>query len=257
MRRTLRLGAAITAAAVIGAIGFAGAASAHVTVNPGEAVQGGFTKVAFRVPNERDAASTTKVEVFLPTDAPVAFVSTQPVPGWTVTTKRAKLATPLTVHDSPVTEVVSQITWTAGPGAEIKAGQFQEFPVSLGPLPAVDKMVFKALQTYSNGEIVRWIDVPAADGQEVEHPAPVLTLKPAAAPAVVDLADTEDTGAGGNAAVGLAVAALIAGLGGLALGGLAVVRTRRSTGFCLGLRGRVSSVPPTTGLTPIGPAWVG
>jgi MYXO-CTERM domain-containing protein len=58
MRRTLRVGAALTAAAVIGAIGFAGAASAHVTVNPGEATQGGFTKIAFRVPNERDNAST-------------------------------------------------------------------------------------------------------------------------------------------------------------------------------------------------------
>jgi uncharacterized protein YcnI len=238
MRRTLRFGAAVTAAAVIGAIGFAGAASAHVTVNPGEAAQGGFTKVAFRVPNERDA-STTKVEVFLPADAPVAFVSTQPVPGWTVVAKKTKLATPIEAHGNPISEVVSQITWTASPGAEIKAGQFQEFPVSLGPLPTVDKMVFKALQTYSNGEIVRWIDPPAADGQEPEHPAPVLTLKPAAgadahgaegspAPAVVDLADTEETDGGGNAALGLAIAGLLAGLGGLALGGLAFARTRRS-----------------------------
>ena len=27
------------------------------------------------------------------------------------------------------------------------AGEFQEFPVSMGPLPQVDKMVFKVLQT--------------------------------------------------------------------------------------------------------------
>ena len=238
MRRTLRFGAAITAAAVIGAIGLAGAASAHVTVNPGEATQGGFTKVSFRVPNERDDAGTTRVEVFLPADAPVAFVSTQPVPGWTAVAKKTKLAKPIEAHGNPISEVVSQITWTAGPGADIKAGQFQEFPVSMGPLPTVDKMIFRALQTYSNGEVVRWIDPPAADGSEPEHPAPVLTLKPAAggdahgaeaspAPAVVDLADSESDD-DGDAALGLAIAGLIAGLGGLALGGLALRRTQRS-----------------------------
>ena len=56
-----------------------------------------------------------------------------------------------------------------------RADQFQEFDVSLGPLPDIDQIVFKALQTYSDGEIVRWIDEPAA-GTEPEHPAPVLKL---------------------------------------------------------------------------------
>ena len=37
-------------------------------------------------------------------------------------------------------------------------------------------MVFKALQTYDNGQVVRWIDAPATDGTEPEHPAPVLRL---------------------------------------------------------------------------------
>ena len=39
----------------------------------------------------------------------------------------------------------------------------------------MDQIVFKALQTYSDGDIVRWIDEPA-DGVELEHPAPVLKL---------------------------------------------------------------------------------
>ena len=46
--------------------------------------------------------------------------------------------------------------------------------MSLGPLPTADQIVFKALQTYSDGEIVRWIDEAA--GAEAEHPAPVLKL---------------------------------------------------------------------------------
>jgi periplasmic copper chaperone A len=52
-----------------------GPASAHVSVQPGTAEQGGFTKVAFRVPNERANASTSKLEVILPTDHPISFVS--------------------------------------------------------------------------------------------------------------------------------------------------------------------------------------
>ena len=76
--------AAVTALTSLSLVGLAGAASAHVTVNPGSAEQGGFTKVAFRVPNERDDAGTTKVQVDLPMDHPIAFVSVRPVPGWSV-----------------------------------------------------------------------------------------------------------------------------------------------------------------------------
>ena len=41
-------------------------AQAHVTVQPGTAEGGGFSVVAFRVPNERDDASTTQLRVTLP-----------------------------------------------------------------------------------------------------------------------------------------------------------------------------------------------
>jgi uncharacterized protein YcnI len=242
MRRNLRFGATVMAAAIIGAVGLAGVASAHVTVNPNEATQGGFSRVAFRVPNESATASTTKLEVFLPPEAPVPNVSTMPVPGWTVSVKRTTLPTPIEVHGNPVTEVVSQITWTASPDAVIRAGQFQEFPVSMGPLPKVDAMVFKALQTYSDGNVVRWIDPPPAAGDdEPEHPAPVLRLKPAAAgddhgvagsaseePAQVDLGHADDEGSGSATPLVLSIVGLLAGLGGLVLGGLAYGRTRRS-----------------------------
>ena len=36
--------------------------------------------------------------------------------------------------------------------------------------------MFPALQTYANGEIVRWIDAPVAGGPEPENPAPVVDL---------------------------------------------------------------------------------
>ena len=55
-------------------------AGAHVTLQPEEAPAGGFTRLDVRVPNERDGADTTKVEVQFPPG--FLFVSTEPVPGW-------------------------------------------------------------------------------------------------------------------------------------------------------------------------------
>ncbi|GIG01944.1 YcnI family copper-binding membrane protein [Catellatospora citrea] len=229
MKMTRRLG--VVAVTVLGLLAVAVPASAHVTVNPKEAVQGGYARVAFRVPNESDDTNTTKVEVYLPEDAPVASVTTMPVPGWTVTVAKRKLATPIEVHGSPVSEVVSTLTWTAtSPDAAVKPGQFQEFPVSMGPLPKVDKMVFKTLQTYSDGAVVRWIDPPANDGAEPESPAPVLTLLPAAAgaeatPATDNTLAVGDTKSSGTDWFG--VAGLIAGLLALILAGVALARTRK------------------------------
>ncbi|MFI5927283.1 YcnI family protein [Micromonospora sp. NPDC051543] len=235
LRRTASAAAALALTAVATAVlGFAGPASAHVTVNPKEATQGGYARVAFRVPNESDTASTTKLEVVLPENAPVGSVSTIPVPGWTVATEKRKVEPPIEVHGSQLTEAVSKITWTATGDAAVKPGQFQEFGVSMGPLPKVDKMVFKTLQTYSDGNVSRWIDEPQPGGEEPEKPAPVLTLTAAApsasaaapsAAAVADKDDDDDEGDG--AAIGLGVAGLVAGLAGLVLGGLAFARTRR------------------------------
>ena len=228
-------------ATLFGVLAAASPAAAHVTVNPDQETQGGYARVAFRVPNESDAASTTKVEVFLPEKSPIASVSTMAVPGWTVAVTRGKPATPVKAHGADVAEVVTKLTWTASPAAAIKAGQFQEFPVSLGPLPEVDQLVFKSLQTYSDGTVVRWIEEPVAGGEEPQNPAPVLTLAKAAAdgvkgtppPAVtVETAEkvSEDDPAGGaGLGVGLGAAGLLAGLAGLVLGGLAFARTRRAT----------------------------
>jgi uncharacterized protein YcnI len=238
LRRTAPTASALAlGAALVGVFGLALPASAHVSVNPQEVTQGGYGRVAFRVPNESDTASTTKVEVNLPENAPIGSVSTIPVPGWTVAVEKRKLDQPLDVHGSQITEAVSKITWTATADAGVKPGEFQEFGVSMGPLPTVDQLVFKTLQTYSDGNVSRWIDEPAAAGaQEPEDPAPVLKLTPAAdsapaaaGPSVTPMAQTADgdDDDGSSAAVGLGIAGLVAGLAGLVLGGLAFVRTRR------------------------------
>lgn len=168
------------ALAVAGLTAVAAPAFAHVSVQPeGAAAKGGYAVVDFKVPNERDNASTTKVEVSLPTDHPLASVAPQAIPGWKIDVTKSKLAKPLTVHGEKISEAVSKVTWTAD-GDGIKPGYFQKFPLSLGQLPEnTDKLVFKAIQTYSNNEVVRWIEVPQEGQAEPENPAPVLQLSAA------------------------------------------------------------------------------
>lgn len=232
IRRSATAAALTVVAVTLAVLGLAGAASAHVSINPKEATQGGYGRFAFRVPNESDTASTTKVEVVLPENAPVGSVSTMPVAGWTVAVEKRKVDPPIDVHGSQLTEAVSKLTWTAAAGGGVKPGEFQEFPVSMGPLPQVDKMVFKVLQTYSDGNVSRWIEEPTPGQEEPENPAPVLTLTAAsasaspAASAPAAASGGKDDADSGTATV-LGVAGLVAGLAGLVLGGLAFLRTRR------------------------------
>ena len=187
--RRAAVGGALAAAVLLLS---AGPAAAHVTVNPGEAEQGGYATLNFKVPNERDDAATTRLEVVLPTDHPLASVMPQPVPGWQVKVTKGKLDKPVTVHGEQVTEAPTRIVWSGG---SIEPGTFQQFPVSVGPLPEnADHLVFKALQTYDSGEVVRWIEEPKEGAEEPESPAPVLRLTPAAAEEAAS-DDTRDAGA--------------------------------------------------------------
>jgi uncharacterized protein YcnI len=170
-------------------------AQAHVTLQPSTASAGAFTVLDVRVPNERDKASTVKVDVQFPDG--FAAVSYQAVPGWTVKVIKKKLATPVQTDDGPVTEGVSRMVWTGsrkGLG-KIAPGQFMDFPISVQiPGKAGDVLTFKALQTYSNGEIVRWIGPPSAD-----EPAPRVTVTAARAKSAGHATIGAATGAAGTA----------------------------------------------------------
>jgi uncharacterized protein YcnI len=166
------LGAGLLAAAIVATV--AAPASAHVTVKPDAAPKGSFSVFSFAVPNESDTASTVRLEVTFPTDHPIAFVSVQPIPGWTWSATTAKLSRPVTSDGARITEAVSTITWSGG---SIGPGEFQLFTVSAGPLPTNTKQIeFKAVQTYSDGQVTRWIESTPKGGAEPEFPAPVLRL---------------------------------------------------------------------------------
>jgi uncharacterized protein YcnI len=231
--RTLTVGAVVAAAVGLTAL----PALAHVSVNSPGATQGGFGVLTFRMPNETDNTNATGLKVQLPPDQPLASVSVKPQPGWTYTVTRAKLPQPITDDDgNKVTDYPSVVDWKATAGG-IKPGEFAEFQLSVGPLPKADSMTFKALQTYSDGQIVSWIDVPAAGStEEAEHPAPTLKLTPAggatagpvapAAPAAAPAPAADDSSGSVTGAYVVGGIGLVAGLAAL---GLAVSGRRRRT----------------------------
>ncbi|MFI6334593.1 YcnI family protein [Streptomyces sp. NPDC050535] len=237
IRTSLRragLVAGLTSAAVLAA---AGAAFAHVTVHPESYAKGATDGVlTFRVPNEEDTASTTKVQVFLPTDHPVLGVLVTPEEGWTAQVTTTKLKTPVKTDDGTITEAVSEITWTGG---RIRHGEYQDFDVAFGQLPDdADQLAFKTLQTYSDGNVARWIEEAEQGGEEPENPAPVLALTTktaadsgAASPnSNADAASAADnsTANSDSTARGLGIAGLVVGVLGLLAAGFALARSRAS-----------------------------
>ncbi|MCS5728988.1 YcnI family protein [Herbiconiux moechotypicola] len=151
-------------------------ASAHVHVDPAQAEAGGYTVITFRVPTESATASTTSVTVDLPTDTPFTSVSYQPVPGWSAVVTTAELPSPVTVGDATLTEAPVSVTWTADDGVGILPGQYQQFPLSVGPVPDTGSVLLPTHQQYSDGTVVDWDEETPASGEEPENPAPVLYI---------------------------------------------------------------------------------
>ncbi|HEV3000318.1 MAG TPA: YcnI family protein [Solirubrobacteraceae bacterium] len=229
------------AVAALAATLAAAPAQAHVTVQPRQAPAGEFTRLDVRVPNERDEAGTTKVAVKFPPG--FIFLSTEPRDGWTAEVAKRKLAEPVEVFGEKQTEEVDTVTFRARKGERIEPGQFVDFGLSVAlPDKPGETLTFRAVQTYDNGETVRWIGPPDA-----EEPAPQVELVAAEAQhgaggaaadgggrasgggqaAAAGGAEAEDDDEG--ASTGLAVAALIFGALGLLAGvaGLATARRAR------------------------------
>jgi uncharacterized protein YcnI len=209
------------------------AAPAHVTLNPGEWEAGGFARFAVRVPNERPNASTVEVTMQFPEN--VISASVQDVPGWERSVEMIPLDEPIEEEgEEPVTERIGSVTWTGG---QVEPGEFVEFGVSFQvPEDATGALLFPATQTYSNGEVVRWI----APEEEADTPAPRVEVLAAAAEETGTTTDATTTteqaaeapggGSGGDGGGdGMATLALILGIAGLVAGlaALAIALTRR------------------------------
>jgi len=224
MKKSIIGASAALGAGLLLAVAVPLSASAHVTIDPGQAEPGSYTVVTVKVPNESDTASTNRVELSLPTDTPFTSVRYVPVPGWTAELVTSKLPKPVTVGESTITEAITSVVWTAAPGSEIGAGQLQLFPLSLGPVPDTGSVSFPAAQGYTDGSTVDWDE----SGSDAEHPAPVLYINDAPA------ADHHG-GAGDDDAMTAAAAsetapastedvlARVLGIGGLVIGVIGIV----------------------------------
>jgi uncharacterized protein YcnI len=153
-RAVLTAVAALAAAAVAAA---AGPASAHVQITPTVAAPGDSAKFTVLVPGETEA-QTTKVELKVP--AGVLPFSYNVTPGW----KRTLV--------SAADGSVDRIVWTG----RLPRDGFVELSFLAGLPEQPGTLAWKALQTYSDGTVVRWIGAPAS-----EHPAPTTVLKAGAA----------------------------------------------------------------------------
>ena len=150
-------------------------ASAHVTVSPSSLPKGSDDAIlTFRVPNESATAAVTGLKIQFPLAHPIALLNPQAGSGWQVQVVKAALPKPITTDDGTFTSTVSEIDWSGG---SIPVGQFDEFNVLAQGIPTgTSQLVFKAIQKYSDGTLVSWIEVPDKAVPDPEHPAPTITL---------------------------------------------------------------------------------
>ncbi len=132
--------------------------------------------------------------------------------------------------------------WTAQARSGIAPGQFQQFPVLVGPLPAEGTtLLLPATQTYSDGSVVSWDQPATAGGEEPEDPAPQVvttaaqsdddaatataTPSASASPTAVEAGLASDGSAGGGSGSSSSSGSLGVWLGGAgtALGAAALV----------------------------------
>ena len=142
---------------LVGVLGFAAPAWAHTTVKVEPAVAGAPNAlVTVNAAAESDTAGIASLRVVLPAGiAPGDVTYVDGPPGWAL---------------RPDAD-----GYVVG-GPPVAVGQDAVHRVRVTLLPATPTLVFKVLQTYTDGRIDRWIEVPSAGNAEPEFPAPVVTL---------------------------------------------------------------------------------
>jgi uncharacterized protein YcnI len=206
-------------------VGSALTAWAHVEVEADPAKVGATDVIlTFHVPNEEAPAVTRAVTFVMPSDHPLIGVTAKPQNGFRPSTSTRHLSASVPGTHGPVSDVVSQVTFSGG---TIRGKDERPFVLHVDKLPAgVRTLTFKALQRYSNGTTVAWIEVAANGGAEPEHPAPVLTLtEPAPSPSASASASATVSAVAPlkSSPAGSGSPATALGLGALAVGAAAII----------------------------------
>ncbi|WP_435769809.1 YcnI family copper-binding membrane protein [Nocardioides sp. SYSU DS0651] len=234
IRRTLPALGAGSAALALVALGAAPAA-AHVTVTPSTTEAGAYTVLTFSVGHGCEGSPTTGLAISLPEE--ILQVTPTVDPGWTVEKVTEKLEEPVEdSHGNAITERVSQVVYEARTPLPDGFRDTVELSLQL-PDAAGETLAFPVVQTCTEGE-TGWVET-AAEGQdpdELEAPAPTVAVtagggggdthatEEPADDSATEATSSDEEDESGNA---LAIAALVAGVGGLALGGIALARSGR------------------------------
>lgn len=154
-------------------------AQAHVVLSEPKAIAGSYYKATLRVGHGCNGSATNGLIVQIP--AGFQGAKPQPKAGWTLATRKAKLATPYTSHGKTVTEDVVELRWTAASKeAHLPDEHFDEFAF-MGRLPdTVGPLWIKLLQTCESGQ-TEWSEVPASgtSTRGLKSPAALLDLQAA------------------------------------------------------------------------------
>ena len=140
--------AVVVAAAATGALALAPAAFAHATLSPPVAKAKVLQQFTLAVPTEEEGATTTSVELTLPSG--FAIDSFEPEPGW----KRSEQAT-----GSGEEKVIQKVTWTGG---KVPTGEDAVFRFDAS-LDSSKRYALEVRQTYSNGKVVDWTGTESSD----------------------------------------------------------------------------------------------
>jgi hypothetical protein len=160
VRWVRRFGAAVVG--VIAALAVAGVAYAHVEVEAEPAVGGAAAVVTFSAEAESPSSGIKSVQIILPAGIAPSDVSLKSgPPGWTLT---------------PTADGYT----VAGPA--LPRGRDAEHAITVKALPNQPQVVFKALVTYANNSVDRWIEEPSTANPNPDQPAPILKLTPGPSP---------------------------------------------------------------------------
>jgi periplasmic copper chaperone A len=189
--RVIRISTVIAAVGVL--VALAAPAFAHVTANPNTGPQEGRVTTFFNVGHgcDSDGPNTTQLSIQIPEG--VIGATPEEEPGWTAETKMRKLDEPIEGEGEEITEVVSEVIWTADEPLDEHA--FRQFGIGLNiAAPGEEVLYFPTVQQCEEGAI-RWVNIPDSleAWGDTEDPAPYLELAPAEEEgAMNDAALTED-----------------------------------------------------------------
>lgn len=197
-----RLGA-VTALAGTALLLNAGAASAHVTVDPTVTDSGAYTVLTFSNGHGCEGSPTTELTISIPDG--IYSVSPTRQPYYDIEKVMEELDEPVDDgHGGQYTERVSEVVYTAN--TPLPDGQRDAFELSL-KLPedeAGTKLEFPAIQTCEEGETA-WIEETVEGEPEPDTPAPFIVLTEAGGEAdaasageAEDASTTDDAAAEGQ-----------------------------------------------------------